>query len=155
MYRYFVTICTDQRLTHFSDEPAARWMCAQIPQFFEPSQFAVTAFCVMPDHVHLLLEALADDADFTSTMRSWKQTTGYAWKQRTQKRLWQEGYYDRVLRDHDSDLEVVRYILDNPNRAGLMSDNRPYPYMGSSRFTMDQLREAAGDWSPYDRSRRE
>jgi REP element-mobilizing transposase RayT len=130
-------------------------MTAQIEQAFEPRQFAVIAYCVMPDHVHLLLEALADDADFKSTMRHWKQTTGYAWKQRARRRLWQEGYYDRVLRERDSDLDVVRYILDNPHRAGLTSDDEPYPYMGSSRFTMDQLSEAVGDWTPYDRSRRE
>ena len=107
----------------------------------------------MPDHVHLLLEALADDSDFKSAMHHFKRTTGYAWKQRTKKRLWQEGYYDRVLREHDSDLEVVRYILDNPNRAGLTVGDKAYPHMGSSRFSMDQLQEAASDWSPYDRSR--
>jgi len=154
MYRYFVTICTNQRLTHFCEEAAAQWISAQIQQFFEPRQFAVTAFCVMPDHVHLLLEALADRSDFKSAMHHFKRTTGHAWKQRTRKRLWQEGYYDRVLREHDSDLEVVRYILDNPNRAGLTGDDKPYPYMGSSRFTMEQLREAAGDWNPQNRSPR-
>ena len=108
----------------------------------------------MPDHVHLLLEALADDSDFKSAMRDWKRTTGYAWKQRNRKRLWQEGYYDRVLREHDSVLDVVKYILENPNRAGLTTGDKPYPYVGSSRYSMDELREAAGDWSPYDRSRR-
>ena len=68
LYQYFLTICTDRRMAHFQDKPAAIWMTTQITHFFEPKQFAVIAFCVMPDHVHLVIEGLTDEADLRRVM---------------------------------------------------------------------------------------
>jgi REP element-mobilizing transposase RayT len=147
-YQYFLTICTDTRQPYFKDQPAAAWMTTQISQFFEPRQFAVIAFCVMPDHVHLLLEGLADDADLPVVMHDWKQLTGYTWKQRTDRRLWQQGFYDHVLREDDDVMCVVKYILNNPFRAGLVPEGASYAFAGSSRFTRQQLEDALIDWEP-------
>ena len=45
-------------------------------------------------------------------------------------RLWQDGYFERVLRD-DEQLEIVaRYIFDNPVRAGLAACAREWPHSG-------------------------
>ena len=100
-YQYFLTICTNGRRKWFEDEPAATWMTGQITQFFETRHFAVIAFCVMPDHVHLLLEGTTEDADLRAAMHVWKLTTGFAWTQQTRERLWQEGYYEHVVREED------------------------------------------------------
>lgn len=117
-YRYFVTVCTYQRQAFLQTGEAAAWLTDQIQQVFEPMQFAVIAFCVMPDHVHLLLEGLTDDADFRRAMRLWKLRTGFAWKQRTECRLWQESFYDYVLRRFDSVPGIAKYIVDNPISSG-------------------------------------
>ena len=53
-------------------------VAAQIPPFFASREFAVTAYCLMPDHVHLLLEGTADAADLREAVRVWKQMVGYA-----------------------------------------------------------------------------
>ena len=102
----------------------------------------------MPDHVHLLLEGTSDDADLREAVRSWKQRTGYDWKQRTGMQLWQPGFHDRVMREGDDTRLVVRYILHNPVRAGLVMDARRYPWSGSSQYTFEELLEHAGDWAP-------
>lgn len=147
-YQYFLTICTSRRQKCFEDDPAAVWVTEQITQFFETRQFAVIAFCVMPDHVHLLLEGLTDDADLRAVMHAWKLTTGFAWKQRTGERLWQEGYYDHVVREEDPVVGIVRYILNNPFRAGLIPDGASYRFSGSSKFSEEELRDALTDWRP-------
>jgi len=144
--QYFVTICTDRRRKDFIDQAAATWLCSQILQFFEPRQFAVIAFCVMPDHLHLLLEGLTEDADLPAVMHNWKLRTGFAWKQRTGERLWHQGFYDYVLRDDDSVPGLVKYIISNPIRAGLTDDINQYPYAGSSRYAPADLVDAAVDW---------
>jgi len=102
----------------------------------------------MPDHVHLLLEGADDTADVVEAMRLWKQRTAFAWKQRTGARLWQKGFHDRLLRDDDDTRAVVRYLLENPVRAGLVRRVKDYPWLGSSRYTLDDLLVRAGDWSP-------
>jgi putative transposase len=154
LYQYFVTICTDKRRMSFTDRVAATWMTSQISHTFEAERFAVIAFCVMPDHVHLLLEGLTEDADLRAVMHNWKLRTAFTWKQRTGQRLWQEGYYDYVLRDEDSVPGIVKYIISNPIRAGLINDVTKYPYLGSSRSTIEELADAAIDWQPPWKRRR-
>jgi REP element-mobilizing transposase RayT len=90
--RYFVTTCTHRRLRWLGDEHAARRIVEQLLPFFEARGFAVVAYCLMPDHVHLLLEGTAETADLAEAIRAWKQRTGFDWKQRTGARLWQEGF---------------------------------------------------------------
>lgn len=40
-------------------------------------------------------------SDFQRFMNNWKQRTGYEFKQRTGESLWQESYFDHVLRDDE------------------------------------------------------
>ena len=96
----------------------------------------------MPDHAHLLAEGAAPESDLCAFMSSFKQKTGFAFATKWGRRLWQVGYYDRILRTDDATLMVVRYILDNPVRAGLVSRFSDYPYSGSDRYTLEEL--AAG-----------
>jgi REP element-mobilizing transposase RayT len=76
LYLYFLTICCDQRRRCFEDYDAANWLVSQIVQLFPSKQFAVIAYCVMLDHVHLLVEELTDDADLRGAMHAWTQRTG-------------------------------------------------------------------------------
>jgi REP-associated tyrosine transposase len=147
-YQYFVTVCTSQRRVAFREDEQARWLIEQITQLFASKEFAVIAYCVMPDHVHVLLEGLTETADFAAAMHDWKQVTAFAWKQRTGERLWQEGFYEHVLREEESVPSVVKYILENPARAGLTNEGTGYPYMGSSRYSLEQLEDAIADWRP-------
>ena len=152
-YQYFVTCCTNHRRDVFRADDEARWLIEQILQTFESRQFAVIAYCVMPDHVHLLIEGLTGDADFKAAMHAWKLTTAFAWKKRTGDRLWQAGFYEHTLRNEESAPSVVRYILANPARAGLVSEGDVYPHMGSSRYSLRELNEAVIDWRPPRRRR--
>ena len=102
----------------------------------------------MPDHVHLLLEGLTEDADLRFAIHNWKLRTGHAWKQRTGRRLWQQGFHDYVLRDQDSVFAFVQYIVANPVRAGLIDRAVQYPHTGSARYSMKELEEASMSWQP-------
>jgi putative transposase len=146
--RYFVTLTTHQRAKFFGDRTHAGTLSAQIPAFFGQRGFEVLAYCVMPDHMHLLLEGTTQDADLREVIRAWKQRTGYDWKTRTGTHLWQPGFHDRVMREGDDTRLVVRYILQNPVRAGLVTIARDYPWSGSSRYTPGELEDHAGTWTP-------
>ena len=50
------------------------------------------------------------------------------------KGLWQDGYYERVLRKSEDVLAIIDYILDNPVRAGLVSRPLDYPFSWSCTF---------------------
>jgi len=101
-----------------------------------------------------MLEGVTADADLRMAMHRWKLRTGFAWKQRTGQRLWQEGFHDYVLRDYDSATVIVKYIINNPIRAGLTEEVTRYPYIGSSRYGLAELADAVIDWRPPWKSRR-
>ena len=147
-YQYFVTACTPARRKYFLEEQHARDTSSQIPPFFARYSFDVIAYCLMPDHAHLLLEGASDAANFREAMRQWKQQTAHAWKRRTGQRLWQAGYYDRVLREKDDPRAVVAYLLHNPVRAGLAVAPADWPWTGSARYSLSDLSMYAGDWNP-------
>lgn len=96
----------------------------------------------MPDHVHLLLDATSPTSDFRRLMNVWKQKTGYAHVRATGARLWQNGYYDHVIRQDEDRLDVIAYLIANPLRAGLVKDVDQYPYWGSGVWERHRLLEA-------------
>ena len=96
----------------------------------------------MPDHAHILAVGESLTADLEAFIAKLKQKTGFEFKKTRQESLWQDGYYDRILRDEEETIVVARYILANPVRAGLVGDFRDYPFSGSIRYTMDELADA-------------
>ena len=148
-YRYFLTICTQNRAPVFEVDANARCAVAQILRTSSQLAFDVIAYCVMPDHVHALVAGMQPDSDFQLLAKTYKQVTGHWWKQTGQNRLlWQEGFHDRVLREDDHTEDVVRYILLNPVRAGLVTDPRDYPYLGAAKYDVATLLESVCVWEP-------
>lgn len=96
----------------------------------------------MPDHLHLLVEGFSPSSNLITFMNKAKQATGYWFKTEHERPLWQTGYYDHVLRDDEDTLAVIRYVLANPVRAGLVERIDAYPFSGSDVYTMEQLLEA-------------
>ena len=78
-------------------------------------------------------------------MKQFKQMTGFRYRQATGSFLWQEGYYDHVLRDDDATIDKAHYILANPVRAGLALTPRDYPGCGSGVYSIDELLDAIRD----------
>jgi REP element-mobilizing transposase RayT len=84
----------------------------------------------MSDHLHLVLAATEERSDFRRFMANWKQRAGYQFKQQTGEFLWQESYFDHVLRDDEETQTATKYVLENPTRKGLVQRIEDYPYSG-------------------------
>ena len=107
----------------------------------------IIAYCFMPDHVHLLVEARGETADAIAFVHQAKQRSGYAVARAYGLKLWQPSFYDRILRREEATLSVARYILENPVRAGLVKSPGEYLFSGSTEFPIQQVMEAAC-WEP-------
>ena len=102
--------------------PAERDICLDnIAQARAKHQFALFAYVVMPNHVHLLLWTL--DALLPKLMRDWKSASGFAiGKERAKKgALWQPRYFDFILRRAADFGDKAEYIHNNPVSAGLVT----------------------------------
>jgi REP-associated tyrosine transposase len=125
---YSVTCCAYGRRPILAEARCVDDLSGQLLQQASDHRFDVCAYCVMPDHVHVLFEATAADSDLRRLMNAWKQKTGFTYKRATGCRLWQSGYYDHVLRQEEDRLRVMAYLLSNPIRAGLVAHIGAYPF---------------------------
>ena len=101
----------------------------------------VLGYCFMPDHVHVILIAHAEDADLARYVRLAKQRSGFAYARLTGRPLWQTSYFDRTIRTVEELPALVEYIIRNPLRAGLVAAPADYPYWGSQRHSREELLE--------------
>ncbi len=85
----------------------------------------------MPDHAHVLACGTEDGSDLQVFATAFKSATAYRYRARADRRLWQPGYFERVLRSEEATDTVARYILENPIRAGLARLVGEYPFAGS------------------------
>jgi REP element-mobilizing transposase RayT len=88
----------------------------------------------MPDHLHVLVEGTTNDTDFKAFMKLARMRAAVAVARGYRYRLWQDGYFEHVLRDEETTPAVVAYIIANPLRAGLVKcvDDYPFTYILST-----------------------
>ncbi len=142
LHRYFLTFCTFERQQRFTTCDVVDLVLLQIQRAAGEQRFAIIAYCFMPDHVHLLVEAQADDSDARRFIKTVKQYSGFYFKQRFRQRLWQRYGFERTLHDDEATVSVARYILENPVRGRLVRNPEDYPFSGSPVHGLAEILEA-------------
>lgn len=139
MRRDHVTICTFDRQPHFLNTDIRERTLLHFRQQATHGGFALSAWCLMPDHLHLLLGGLHRNARLVPFLSLCKQRAADEARRRQDIRLWQPGFHDRVPRSDERLRDVARYIVDNPVRAGLCAAPAEWPGSGSEVWTLDEL----------------
>lgn len=86
--------------------------------------FTLDAFCLMPNHVHLVCTPLVENDEPVPISKILKSLKGYTARKANfilgrSGSFWQHESYDHVVRDNDEFLRIVHYMLENPTKAGL------------------------------------
>ena len=144
LHRYSLTFCTDRRRFIFVDAARVDLTLSQILRAAAENQFAIIAYCFMPDHLHLLVEGQNDSSDCKQFIARAKQYSAFHFARRYGHRLWQRYGFEHVLQDAELLHVVARYILQNPIRAGLVGRVEDYPFVGSSVYRLEDLLEGSG-----------
>lgn len=128
---YLVTTVCHGRQRHFIDWPVASAVCETLadPGLWRGSE--LQCWVLMPDHLHALV-ALGEQEDLSHLMRRVKAVTSRIAKDAgvgvPETPIWEHGFHDRALRHEDVIVNVARYIVANPVRAGIVLSVRDYPY---------------------------
>ena len=90
---------------------------------------------VMPDHLHVVFQLL-DKKTLSEVMKSLKGFTGKNIKEllKLNTPIWQEQFRDHLIRDDKGLIEIMKYCLYNPVRAGLVQNPCDYPYWTSKFY---------------------
>jgi len=120
-----------QRIERFAD--AGRGSCwlarpeiAQIVEdalhYHDGERYRLLAWCVMPNHVHTLIE-LEPDWPLPKILHTWKSFTAKLVNRVLGREgpVWMREYFDRYVRDEEHMGRVVAYIETNPVTAGLVA----------------------------------
>jgi RecG-like helicase/REP element-mobilizing transposase RayT len=134
---YAITISTRRRNKL---SPTARTIMLNALRHFHCKRYELYAACVMPDHVHLLLQPWAKGNDaknepvFWSVgelMQSIKSYTAHEINklQKTSGPVWEKEQFDRYVRSDRDLAEKFHYICRNPWDAGVARHGDDYPWV--------------------------
>ncbi|MFB3921582.1 MAG: type ISP restriction/modification enzyme [Terriglobia bacterium] len=87
---------------------------------FDGERYRLIAWCVMPNHVHCVVQPLAA-FQLSGILHSWKSFSSKEANRLLGRsgQFWQAEYYDHLIRDEQDFLRQIEYVLTNPSRAGL------------------------------------
>ena len=126
-----ITVAVRERRMIFAAPAVAEAAVGVLRELAGRRGVPVYAYCVMPDHAHLVL-APAVGCDILAFAGQFKNLTQRAaWRLGVSGAFWQRSFWDRLLRADEPLEAAVEYVLNNPVRAGLVSAWREYPYCGS------------------------
>ncbi|HKQ48498.1 MAG TPA: transposase [Phycisphaerae bacterium] len=123
-----ITNCAD-RGAPFSDAGVAKMTADSVIRCCELRMYRLFGFCLMPDHLHTLLSPGDSGCPLAQWLDAFKSFTGHEFvKLGGVPPLWQRSCYDHVCRDGETAENVMRYIVNNPVRKGLVEDWRDWPW---------------------------
>jgi REP element-mobilizing transposase RayT len=93
----------------------------------------VHAYCIMPDHAHVLVE-VPEDVSLQQFVHHFKTISSYQLKRLTGEPHWQISYYDHILRREEALGDLAAYIWANPVKAGLVQEAQEYPWSGPAEY---------------------
>jgi len=104
----------------FMNDPRIADVVAKAIEFFDEERYWLFAWTVMPNHVHIVL-TLGDGATIDRVMHSIKAYTAKEANRVLGREgsFWQADYFDRSIRDREHLERCMRYVENNPVKAGL------------------------------------
>ena len=145
---YFVTICCADRHSAFADMDRGKRLVIKLLECSARRKFTMHAYCVMPDHLHMVVQGADAASHLLKFVDNFKQRAGFEYHQTCGQWLWQSRFYDHILRRDDHVEDVASYIWWNPVRAGLCGEPKQYPLSGSQTIARMQWEGKTTTWNP-------
>jgi len=101
----------------------------------QETQCPLYAFCIMPDHIHLLVGA-SEDTGIVEFVKKIKGRFAVFCRRNGLKSGLQKSFYDHMIRKDEDLKTVAEYILGNPVRSGITKRIGEYPFAGSLVFNL-------------------
>lgn len=119
---YHAVFNTRNRQSIFSDFELAHTMRLCLKASDAQCHSETLAYCIMPDHIHWLF--ILKQHSLSAVIARTKSD----FSRKTQSKIWQDSFYDHAIRSDEALIEVARYIVANPLRAGLVKNVSEYPH---------------------------
>ena len=155
-FPHHVVQAGNNRSKVFSDEKDMLVYLGLLKKYTEKWVCPVLAYCLMPDHVHLLVKP-GEDSSLAKTMQGITLCyTQYSNKKYNKSgRLWESRYYSCIVDKENYLWTVARYIEQNPIRSGIVDKEEEYPYSSARAHITGMADKVLGEEIFGEEGRRE
>ena len=107
--------------------------------FYNNKRYKLIAWCIMPNHVHVLVE-MKEGISLSTIMHGWRSFTAHEANKVLNRtgQFWMEEYFDRFIRNEEHFQSAYNYIINNPVKAGLTENPEDWKYTGSVEWMDDR-----------------
>ncbi len=128
-YSYFVTTIMQERRPIFADEKMCRILLATVEYFKLILDYKIYAYCIMPDHLHLILHPCGKyELSYIMQMIKGSFVRKFNKMSNLSGQVWQKRFYDESIRDANMLMQKMEYIHNNPTRKNLTASPENYLY---------------------------
>ena len=110
-------------------QPLIRRLVEEALLKFDSQRYRLLAWCVMPNHVHVMVETQLG-FPVPDLLHSWKSYTANEANKLLDRKgeFWQREYLDRYIRNAGHFSDAIRYIDGNAAKAGLVKYPADWPF---------------------------
>jgi putative transposase len=144
----FITCVTFNRAPILTDPIARQILCQVVKIKGKRRSFTANAFCLLPDHFHILMTLPENDVNYSLRIREIKRLfTRYylvaIGKSTPQAHLhieiqrmaiWQSRFWEHTIRDEQDFKNHFDYVHYNPVKHGLVTDVRKWEWSSFHRY---------------------
>lgn len=105
-----------------------------LAKYHRQSNYEIYAYCLMGNHIHLLLKEGKESLATSMKRIGTSYVYYYNWQYDRKGHLFQDRYKSEPVEDDAYFLTVLRYIHQNPLKAGLSDDISSYPWSSYSEY---------------------
>ena len=107
--------------------------------FFDGARYRLHAWCLMPNHVHVIATPLGEWT-LSTILHSWKSFTAKKVNslRAMEGTLWAPEYFDRAIRDETHYSNALEYVAMNPVMAGLCRQPEDWRFSSAWREKMER-----------------
>jgi len=116
------------RQTIFEDDGDRHYFMTVVKHNKEISGFKLHAFCLMSNHIHMLIEPAGEPLDQIYKRIGSKYVAWYNKKYQRVGHLFQDRFRSEAVDNDQYYMTVLRYILQNPMKAGIEARPGTYPW---------------------------
>ncbi|MBE6083282.1 MULTISPECIES: transposase [Tissierellales] len=118
----------------FKDNEDYKKLIQTINEYKEISGYEIYAFCLMNNHIHLLMKEGKEDLGIVFRRIGASYVYWYNRKYKRRGHLFQDRYKSEPVEDDKYFLTVLRYIHQNPIKAGIETNISKYPWSSYNEY---------------------
>ena len=94
---------------------------ASVLDRFDGEQYVLHEWCIMPNHVHIIVGGFPPEIQMRNVLATWKRVSGHAINRMIGRsgEVWHKDGYTRIIRDRAEYGHQMSYVWNNPELAGL------------------------------------